>query len=116
MGPAKAAASYFLKDGLGARVHVEGRPGVEALKLPPDLAGHPAVEPALHAAADRLAAIELPSVARVEAIDRDRDDLWIVAESPDGVRLSDLLGGLEAGRERMADAVALEIADAAIEA
>jgi hypothetical protein len=109
---------YSLNDGLGVRMVASNvRHGlIEMLTVSPRLAVHAGVEEAIRARATRSTDLEGASVAPVRKVDRDESGLRVFSDSPQGVRLSDLLTHLESGTDTLCDAGILELAYAVIRA
>lgn len=101
-----------MQDGLGIRTRVEDRPGIETLVIAPELADAPGFEAAMRAAADRWAALKPAALVPVERIERCDGTLCVTTPLPPGVRLSDWLEAVAAGRAQMDDAQAIEVAQA----
>jgi hypothetical protein len=100
-----------LGDGLGVRaLQAEAAYGaVDVLNVAPELASDPAIEQAIRARAARYAVIDPALMASVRHITRNGDALRIVADAPEGVRLSELLADLEFGNETLTDATLLDL-------
>ncbi len=105
--PAAAAVSrprVSFRDGLGERAPiVESSSGdiLEALWLAPHLAARPTFERALRERVGRLIQFRHSSYARIWRVEGEAgspDGLALVAERPRGVRLADMLAGIEEGR------------------
>ncbi|MBE3134370.1 MAG: PEGA domain-containing protein [Acidobacteria bacterium] len=102
--PATARANVSFRDGLGERTPiVESSSGdtLEALWLAKDLAAKPAFERSLRERVGRLIEFRHPSYARIWRVEGEAGapgGLALVAERPRGVRLADMLTGIEEGR------------------
>lgn len=107
---------HSLDDGLGVRSFAADAAcgGVDVLELAPALASDAAVEQAIRARAARYAGVDRTIIASVCRIDRDGHALRVVADVPDGMRLSQLLADFEFGNEMLTDAALLELAGAVV--
>lgn len=109
---------YTLDDGLGVRsIHADISYGaVEFLDLTPALAVEPAIEHAIRERAKRYALVDAVRMTPVRRIDRESSALRIVADAPEGRRLSQLLADLEFGNDVLGDEALLELAWSVISA
>jgi hypothetical protein len=109
---------YALNDGLGERSVLMQPPHgqVEILTLAPALASHAPAEPAIRARAERMADLVAPAVSAVRRVERDARGMRVVADAITGIRLSDLLSQLEAGRNILSHAGMLELASSVVRA
>ena len=109
---------YALNDGLGERWVLMQPPHgqVEVLTLAPALASHAPAEPAIRARAERMADLVAPAVSAVRRVERDAKGMRVVADAVPGIRLSDVLSQLEAGRNILSHAGMLELASAVVRA
>jgi hypothetical protein len=109
---------YQLNDGLGVRtLDQDPRHGwVETLHVSGAVAEHPGLEPLIRARAAHFAELGEGPLAPVYRVDRDGAGLRVVAQAPDGIRLSQVLSHLAAGDQTLSDAGVLELAAATIKA